>query len=424
MVNSLDGNISSCPLPDVEVTIKNLDATQYDQDADLYITDPPYGDAVNYDEIYEFFIAWMKKNPPKEFAHWVWDSRRSLAIKGDGMGFRTSMIKAYKAMRDHMSEGGMQVLMFTHKSGAIWADLARIVWAAGLRVTASWYVVTETDCALRQGANVTGTVLLVLRRQDESKDAYSEDVSYELEKEIENELERLTGQNNEIGASRNEGMYKSVDLQMAGYTAALRVLTSYTHIDGQDMRELAALPKRTNQKDIIDELIIFAQKETEKRMRPGNLPKKLDDCWDKLRAEERFYLKMMTEEATGPQKLETYTNMARALRITCDQRMMAPESGANHARLKTAVEFGRADMSPDDAWGGSPLRHLLFAMRQIQREEDTQEVVQGLISDLPGGYMQHSDAIIGMAQYIAKKRSGEEAASADILAQALANARL
>ena len=38
------------------------------------ITDPPYGDAVNYDAILEFFIAWLRKNPPPEFAEWVWDS--------------------------------------------------------------------------------------------------------------------------------------------------------------------------------------------------------------------------------------------------------------------------------------------------------------------------------------------------------------
>src|SRR5437667_12378542 len=48
---------------------------------DVYVTDPPYGDAVKYEEILEFFIAWLRKNSPPEFADWVWDSRRTLAIK-------------------------------------------------------------------------------------------------------------------------------------------------------------------------------------------------------------------------------------------------------------------------------------------------------------------------------------------------------
>jgi adenine-specific DNA methylase len=30
---------------------------------DIFITDPPYGDAVKYEEILEFFIAWLRKNP-------------------------------------------------------------------------------------------------------------------------------------------------------------------------------------------------------------------------------------------------------------------------------------------------------------------------------------------------------------------------
>jgi putative DNA methylase len=54
---------------------------------DLFVTDPPYGDAVKYEEILDFFIAWLRKNPPPEFADWVWDSRRSLAIQGEGEDF-------------------------------------------------------------------------------------------------------------------------------------------------------------------------------------------------------------------------------------------------------------------------------------------------------------------------------------------------
>ena len=95
---------------------------------------------------------------------WVWYSRRALAVKGTGEGFRKGMVRAFRRLAEHMSSGGSITLMFTHKSGELWGELAWIIWAAGLRVTASWYVVTETDCALRTGANVTGTVLLTLRR--------------------------------------------------------------------------------------------------------------------------------------------------------------------------------------------------------------------------------------------------------------------
>ena len=132
---------------------------------DIYITDPPYGDAVKYEEILDFFVAWMRKNPPSEFSDWVWDSRRSLAIKGEGEDFRRGMVEAYKRMTECMPDNGIQVIMFTHQDGPIWADMANIVWASGLQVTAAWYVVTETDSALRSGNNVKGTVLLVCRKR-------------------------------------------------------------------------------------------------------------------------------------------------------------------------------------------------------------------------------------------------------------------
>ena len=128
---------------------------------DIFITDPPYGDAIKYEEILEFFIAWLRKNPPPEFADWVWDSRRSLAIKGEDEDFRRGMVAAYKRMTECMPDNGIQVIMFTHQSGSIWADMANIVWASGLQVTAAWYVATETDSALRAGSHVKGTVLLV-----------------------------------------------------------------------------------------------------------------------------------------------------------------------------------------------------------------------------------------------------------------------
>ncbi|MEI6656480.1 MAG: DNA methylase, partial [Verrucomicrobiota bacterium] len=132
-------------LPDEQLTgvadIACLAASEISISSDLYLTDPPYGDAVNYHEILEFFIAWLRKNPPPEFADWVWDSRRALAIKGQDEDFRRSMVAAYKRMTERMSDNGLQVIMFTHQSESIWADMANIVWASGLHVTAAWYVV-------------------------------------------------------------------------------------------------------------------------------------------------------------------------------------------------------------------------------------------------------------------------------------------
>ncbi|MBF0227796.1 MAG: hypothetical protein HQK76_20300 [Desulfobacterales bacterium] len=117
---------SSYPIMTI-TDVRSLPAQDLSTENDIYITDPPYGDAVKYEEITEFFIAWLRKTPPAEFANWTWDSRRALAIKGEGEGFRKGMIDSYRKMAQKMPDNGIQVLMFTHQSGSIWADMTNII---------------------------------------------------------------------------------------------------------------------------------------------------------------------------------------------------------------------------------------------------------------------------------------------------------
>jgi putative DNA methylase len=55
--------------------IETLHAAEVATTSDVFVTDPPYADAVNYHEITEFFIAWLRRNPPPPFDRWTWDSR-------------------------------------------------------------------------------------------------------------------------------------------------------------------------------------------------------------------------------------------------------------------------------------------------------------------------------------------------------------
>src|ERR1019366_6100487 len=103
------------------------------------------------------------------------------------------MVAAYKRMTECMPDNGIQIVMFTHQSGSIWADMANIVWASGLRVTAAWYVVTETESALRQGNNVKGTVLLVLRKRSRLLKTTRDDLDREIQEEVEKQVGDLTG---------------------------------------------------------------------------------------------------------------------------------------------------------------------------------------------------------------------------------------
>ena len=111
---------------------ETMSASDVTYQPDMFVTDPPYADAIVYHEITEFFIAWLRKNPPPPFDQWSWDSHRDLAIKGKDEQFRRDMVAAYGAMTRHMPDNGLQVVMFTHQDAGVWADLGAILWAAGL----------------------------------------------------------------------------------------------------------------------------------------------------------------------------------------------------------------------------------------------------------------------------------------------------
>ncbi len=406
--------------------IDSLAADQIQTINDIYVTDPPYGDAVKYEEILEFFIAWLRKNPPPEFSDWVWDSRRSLAIKGEGEDFRRGMVAAYKRMTECMPDNGIQIIMFTHQSGSIWADMANIVWASGLRVTAAWYVVTETDSALREGSYVKGTVLLVLRKRQGMHKTTRDDLAWEIQEEVEEQVKTLTGLNQGAkGLYRDENVFEDADIQMAGYAAALRVLTRYAIIDGRDMSAEALRPRVKGETTFVDSLIAFAVDTANQCLVPEGIAK---SKWDKLSGAERFYLKMLDLEARGAKTLDNYQNFGKAFKVRDFKPFMASQK-ANEARLKSAVDFGRTEMNEGSELYQSVLRAVLYALMELVKDVDGTEVLAHLTLNVPNYYadMTQRELVIELADYLAKKLDTlrpEEATAARILRELVKNQRL
>ena len=400
--------------------------TESEARADIFITDPPYGDAVNYDEILDFFIAWLRKEPPPEFADWTWDSRRPFAIKGSGEEFRRGMVEAYRHITEHMPDNGIQVIMFTHQSGSIWADMANIVWASGLQVTAAWYVATETDSPLREGSYVKGTVLLVLRKRRGSEKTGRDDLAWEISEEVESQVQALTGLNQGAKVlSRDENVFEDADMQMAGYAAALRVLTRYTIIDGRDMGVEALRPRQKGTTTFVDGLIGFAVDTANQCLVPEGMTKRQ---WDKLSGEERFYLKMLDLEARGAKTLDNYQNFAKAFKVRDFRPFLASEK-ANHARLKSAVEFGRSEMGEGSQLFLSVLRSVLYAVMELSRDVDGDEVLSHLALNIPDYYsdMTRRELCLDLANYLGTRLDAlrpDEARNARVLYELLRSQRL
>ena len=383
-----------------------------------------------YEEITEFFIAWLRKNPPPEFADWTWDSRRSLAIKGSGEEFRSGMVEALRTMAANMPENGLQVLMFTHRSGAIWADMANIIWASGLRVTAAWYVATETDSALRRGANVTGTILLVLRRRAEDRAGFRDDIGWEIESAVKEQINTLSGLNWSLLEQSSEGFCGESDMQIAGYAAALKVLTSYSTIDGKRMEREALAPRVEGRSDFVSDLIEFASRTANQTLVPSGF-EELE--WQRLEAVERFYLKMADMEYQGERSLSNYQNFAKAFKVRDFDPLMSEHSKSNAARLKLAPEFRSSQMSGDAELAGTTLRALLYAMHEVIGDAEIDDVLLHMMDNCPD-YLRRKPTLVRMARYLAEKRGAlkhsknyrpdRDASAARIIAEALEHQRL
>lgn len=408
------------PLPDVERSIVSAPAERPTQSCELWITDPPYADAVNYHEITEFFIAWLRKNPPKPFDEWVWDSRRALAIKGAGEDFRRGMVAAYKAMADHMPDNGMQCVMFTHQDTGVWSDMVGIFWAAGLQVVAAWYIATETTSELKKGGYVQGTVILMLKKRAAGDRAgFKQRILPAVRSEVQRQIETMMHLNDEVKSKHGEPVFNDSDLQMAGYAAALKVLTAYTQIGGEDVTAFALRPRVRGEVTVVDEIVQQAAEAANSLLVPEGLAA---DTWAKLTGIERFMLRMMDMETTGAAKLDNYQNFAKAFRVEDYSRVMG-SMAANQARLKRVPEFASRDLTDSTELGATRLGRLIIGVQQVLAETEPQAIVSQLQAEM-ADFLEVRSLLVDLLAFIERKAPEEQVrAGAEVLGARLKNLR-
>jgi len=397
-----------------------IPASQTSRFPDIQVNDPPYADAVRYEEITEFFIAWLRKNPPPPFDQWTWDSRRDLAIKGKDEQFRRDMVAAYAAMTRHMPDNGQQVVMFTHQDAGVWADLGAILWAAGLRVTAAWNIVTETASALKEGNYVQGTVCLVLRKRLGATNARRMEIEAEIEEAVEAQLARLTALDESWHQRSNaEALYTDGDLTLAAYAAALQIVTAYSSIDRQpldrDLYRKLGKTERTMLRDLVD----YAAQVANGLLVPEGFPREM---WRDLGAPERFYVRMLDMEAKGAAKVADFQNFARSFAFAGYAELMA-STIANAAALAGAADLKGRMLSGEGFWG-TQLRQVLFAVWKTMEgaERDPKRGVTILKTEYAADYWPRRQKLIALADYVALKTRRirpEESAAAQELAEAL-----
>ena len=143
---------------------------------------------------------------------------------------------------------------------------------------------------------------------------------------------------------------------------------------------------------------------------------------------ERFYLKLLDLEARGAKTLDNYQNFAKAFKVRDFRPLMASQK-ANNARLKSAVEFGRNEMGESSELHGSVLRAVLYALMELVKNVDSNEVLAHLTLNVPDYYgdMSQRELAMELADYLAKRLDEvrpEEASAARVLRELIRNQRL
>lgn len=394
-------------------TVFAADAREVNVQRDIWLTDPPYADAVNYHELSEYLLAWRGCLLPALFPDWYVDSKRAFAIQGSGPLFLKDMVDCYSNLAAHMGKDGFQVVMFTHQSAAVWADLALILWAAKLHVTAAWTIATETDSAFKQGNYVQGTVLLILRKQTYKETAFLDEIVPEVETEVEHQLDSMLELDD-----REDPNFSDADYQLAAYAAALRVLTKYRSIEDIDIRRQLARERTAGEENPIEAIIADAVRTASNFLVPSGLPGHL---WRRLGPEEKLYLKGLEVEGHGDYRSGVYQEFARGFGVR-DYQFMLRTGKANETRLKTASEFQRSELS-GSPFSASLVRHALYAVWRATETGEVTESLNWLRTELPD-YWPQREALIAVLRYLARtevEHWHEDAAAARVVAGAVEN---
>jgi putative DNA methylase len=417
----LDRSIQAHPLPPIFTTVDTRSSESVTETCDLFVTDPPYADAIHYHEITEYFIAWLRKSPPPPFDQWTWDSRRDLAIKGSGDDFRGGMVDAYKAMTEHMPDNGMQCVMFTHQDTGVWSDMVSIFWAAGLQVVGAWYIATETTSELKKGGYVQGTVILMLRKRPAGeRPGFKQRILPEVKREVDAQIKQMLHLNTETEAKMGDPVFNDSDLQMAGYAAALKVLTGYTSIGGEDVTTFALRPRRKGETTVVDEIVEQAAETANSLLVPEGLDR---ETWHAIAGIQRFYLRMLDMETTGASKLDNYQNFAKAFRVRDYAAVMASIK-PNAARLKSVTEFRPRDLTDRSEIGPTPLGALIVAIQELLAEKEP-DVVMANLRDSLVDYLHLRPMLMDMAEFIgAKARVPDVRRAAEAIASRIRHQRL
>jgi hypothetical protein len=242
-----------------------------------------------------------------------------------------------------------------------------------------------------------------------------------------------------------EPNFNDADYQLAAYAAALKVLTQYGTLDGKDVEhEVFAVRARNEKSDfqaVIERALGIACDTL--------IPRGLDNSWRELSLVERYYLRALDIESRGERRKGMYEELARGFGVLdihpllkSDKAngtrmftptglaagLLAPVEGVETNAAALAARRGRAVGAPHP-FATSPLRHLMFAIRETTVADNSPERGRQYLRDTFGqGYWSKREGFVALLEWLAALGNAEgmnewttDSESARILAGRLRN---
>ena len=239
---------------------------------------------------------------------------------------------------------------------------------------------------------------MLKKRPAGEKQGFRQRIMPQIKNAVKQQVETMMHLNDDVKSNTGAPAFNDADLQMAGYAAALNVLTRYTHVDGQDMTKISAQPKK--EKSVVDVIVAQAAETANSLLTPEGVS---PDLWSELSGIQRFYLRMLDVESTGANKLSNYENFAKAFGVADYSKVMASMK-QNGARLLQPDEFKSRDLSDSGEIGPTWLGAVIVGIQQTLKEMDSKAVLGNIIESVGSSEYGHAKSKMeAIARYLSQK---------------------
>jgi putative DNA methylase len=170
---------------------------------DIILTDPPYGDDVQYGELSSFFYVWVYRALKTYFPELPLQvpldedfcvsvgrfGNKTLAIDF----FEKGLKKSFTSMNEKLKDDGLLVVFFAHSSTKAWNLFLESIRESNFKVISSYAIHTEnTSNVIAKGkTSFMSSIVVVCRKILEPSEEYFEDIIPKIEDKIKLMLKQI-----------------------------------------------------------------------------------------------------------------------------------------------------------------------------------------------------------------------------------------